>query len=287
MTGRSLASMSRLDLGACCSALSRQLANLPRGASLHTMERSTHVDLTVSLAGRSLPTTNRVRRVRGSLPGKDRVSEQGIRFSWRDADDRMQQDQQLIEGVLRGDRAAFEAVVVTHQTAVYAYLRARLLQHSDAEDLTQEVFLRFYVARARFDNSQLIRPWLLGIARNLLRERARTVRRRRKEKEHAWTSLCLELEDLLRTERQNRQAEQIEDGHDLLMTHLPGCLDGLGQSARQAIQLHYTDNLRFADIGQKLKRSEGAVKILVFRARQALKRCLTQSLGTGGIPHDA
>lgn len=183
------------------------------------------------------------------------------------------QDQTLIEGVLRGERAAFEAVILRHQSAVYGYLRARLLQHSDAEDLTQEVFLRFYLARARFDSSQLIRPWLIGIARNLLKEH---IRRNRRQREVAWTELCLELEELL------RPGGAHDDPDEEILAHLPGCLDTLGQSARQAIQLHYSENLRLAAIGERLRRSEGAVKLLVFRARQALKRCLDHKTRNGG-----
>jgi len=181
------------------------------------------------------------------------------------------QDQALIENALRGDRAAFEALIVQHQSAIYGFLRARLLQHSDAEDLTQEVFLRFYLARARFDSKQLIRPWLLGIARNLLREHTRKIKRRRQT---GWTELCLELEELLKTEAR--------EPDDDIFIWLPECLSELGQSARQAIDLHYTANLRLAEIGEQLKRSEGAVKLLVFRARQALKRCLDQKMQRSG-----
>jgi RNA polymerase sigma-70 factor (ECF subfamily) len=180
-------------------------------------------------------------------------------------------DQTLLENALRGDRAAFETLIVQNQSAVYGYLRARLLQHSDAEDLTQEVFLRFYLARARFDTKQLIRPWLLGIARNLLREHSRKTRRLRQT---AWTELCLELEELLKVETR----ETNED----VFVWLPECMSGLGDSARQAIDLHYSSNLRLAEIGEQLKRSEGAVKLLVFRARQALKRCLDQKIRTDG-----
>ena len=184
------------------------------------------------------------------------------------------QDQALIDAVLRGDRAAFEAVITRHQPAIYGYLRARLSQTSDAEDLTQEVFLRFYLARARFDSSQLVRPWLLGIARNLLKEHVRAIRRQR---DAAWTRLCVELDDTLHaTERTGPDDDRLEQ--------LPRCLDSLGQSAQQAIRWHYSENLRLAEIGSRLHRSEGAVKLLVFRARQALKRCLDQFARSGPNP---
>lgn len=168
----------------------------------------------------------------------------------------------LIEAVQRGDREAFASLVERHQRVVYGYLRARVLQASDAEDLTQEVFLRCYSARARFDSSGMIGPWLIGIARNLLREHARKSRRRR---EIAWTELCLDAEEQTKPE-----GETADDR----LKHLAGCLDSLGPSARQAIQLRYSAKLRLAEIGAKLARSEGAAKLLMFRARQALKSCL-------------
>jgi RNA polymerase sigma-70 factor (ECF subfamily) len=176
---------------------------------------------------------------------------------------------EMLPGVL--DRTAFERVVADHQQAIHAFLRARLLQASDADDLAQEVFLRFYVARARFDATQMIRPWLLGIARNLLREHARQIRR---QKETAWTELCLELEELL---------PPMAGWYEEAMDHLPECLESLGESARDALRLHYGQGRRLAEIGDRLRRSEGAIKLLIFRARQALKRCLARQMGADGV----
>lgn len=171
-------------------------------------------------------------------------------------------EQALIHQAQRGDRAAFEQIVQRYQGAVYGYLRARVLHSGDAEDLTQEVFLRCYLARARFDSANQFRPWLLGIARNILREHVRRMKRR---KEVAWTELCLELEQLVPDK--NERYEQY-------IGQLPQCLGSLGQSARQALDMHYASRLRLAEISEHLKRSEGAVKLLLYRARQALKRCL-------------
>lgn len=156
-------------------------------------------------------------------------------------------------------------VIAQHQQPVFAYLRTRLLQPSDAEDMTQEVFLRWFEGRGRFDNSAQLRPWLLGIARNVLRERLRKMKQRR---EVAWTESCLEL-DALQIQHGNDSASAVDD--------LPNCLRQLTQSARQAIELRYRSELRLAEIGQRLRRSEGAVKLLMFRARQALKNCLERN----------
>jgi RNA polymerase sigma-70 factor (ECF subfamily) len=178
-------------------------------------------------------------------------------------------DSELVAAAQRGDRAAFAALIERYQGLVYGYLRARVLQATDAEDLTQEVFLRSYGARARFDSSAMVGPWLIGIARNLLHEHARKTRRRR---EVAWTEICLELEG-----HSNERQGQYDD----LIARLPACLESLGPSARQAIDLYYRGKLRLAEIGARLRRSEGAAKVLMFRARHALKQCLEGRKGPG------
>jgi RNA polymerase sigma-70 factor (ECF subfamily) len=179
----------------------------------------------------------------------------------RSADDAV-----LLAAAQRGDHAAFTAIIDRHARLVHGYLRARLARPADADDLGQEVFLRVYTARAvpREGTGVAMRPWLIGIARNVLREHARTTRRRR---ETAWTELCLDIEDIAGAGR--------DDGRfDDVMGKLPRCLEALGPSARQAIDLYYHEDLRMQEIATRFKRSEGAVKLLVHRARQAVRRCL-------------
>ena len=177
------------------------------------------------------------------------------------------------EAMTAGDGRSFQVLIERHQGPVYAYLRSRMLQHVDAEDLTQEVFLRAYIGRARFDGSVKVRPWLLGIARNVLYEYVRTSKRR---KEVAWTELCLELEALAACHDESCQDDTLQQ--------LPKCLASLGPTARQALEMHYQGRLRLAEIGAKMQRSPGAVKLLMFRARQAVKRCLDSK--TSGRSHD-
>lgn len=176
-------------------------------------------------------------------------------------------DAVLLAAAQRGDHAAFTAIIERHARLVHGYLRARLTRAADAEDLGQEVFLRVYTAKAvpREGAGMNMRPWLVGIARNVLREHARATRRRR---ETGWTELCLDIEDLA-------GAGQADGGaFDDVMGKLPRCLEALGPSARQAIDLYYHDDLRMQEIAVRFKRSEGAVKLLVHRARQAVRRCL-------------
>ena len=203
------------------------------------------------------------------VSGGDGSGNEEKRMSIREcSDERGDAESMLLAAA--GDHAAFASIVSEHQGAVYGYLRARLLQDTDVEDLTQEVFVRCYQGLSRFDPDMSVRPWLFGIARNLLREHLRKLKRR---KEVAWTGLCLDLESVV---------EPQPDLHDEALEHLPTCVDGLGDSAKTALNLHYGGKMRLAKIGEKLRRSEGAIKLLMFRARKALRSCLGGKLGDDG-----
>jgi RNA polymerase sigma-70 factor (ECF subfamily) len=182
-------------------------------------------------------------------------------------------DAVLLAAARRGDHAAFETFVRRHERVVCGYVRARLTGGADVEDLAQEVFLRVYTGKAlQKDESRAdLRAWLLGVARNVLREHVRKTRRRR---ETAWTELCLEIEDLA-------AAEGDFGRYDEAIARLPDCLQGLGPSARQSLDMYYHADLSMREIAERFKRSEGAVKLLVHRARQAVKRCLDGAIGGG------
>lgn len=83
-------------------------------------------------------------------------------------------DSLLIERSVRGRPDAFVEVVRRHETAIHAYL-ARRTGRQAADDLLAEVWLRAFAARSGYDTTYGdARPWLYGIARNVLREHRRT-----------------------------------------------------------------------------------------------------------------
>ncbi len=154
------------------------------------------------------------------------------------------------------------ALIEANHAAVFAYFRARGVPPSEAEDLVQETFLRFCQAQDRFETDRNARAFLLGIAKNLLRERARRVRRRG---EISWTDICLEVE--------SRTTPCPLEQQELLL-RLQECLQQLTPAARDALRWHYREQEPLERIGRRLQRTVGAVKLLMYRARRALKKCL-------------
>jgi len=162
--------------------------------------------------------------------------------------------------------APFSEVYTENYAAVHGYLRARILRSHDTEDLCQEVFLRTFRLLKRYNGSTPIKYWVLGIARNVLREFVRKVRRR---KEVAWAELCLDLEETIET----------ENPYEDILPLLPVCTLQLTEAARDALNLRYMVGLKLQDIAEKMGRSLGAVKVLMHRARQILRRCIQKNIG--------
>ena len=86
-------------------------------------------------------------------------------------------DGRLVQGTLAGDLAAFEELVDRHRAVVYR-VAARVVGREEAEDVTQETFLRAYHRLPRFRGESAFRSWLLRIAHNTA---VNAARRRRPE----------------------------------------------------------------------------------------------------------
>jgi len=75
-------------------------------------------------------------------------------------------EQDLIQRARNGDVAAFEELVRTHQAIALRVAVLVMGDRSDAEDVTQEAFVKAYHALGRFRQDSRFRPWLLRIVRN-------------------------------------------------------------------------------------------------------------------------
>jgi RNA polymerase sigma factor (sigma-70 family) len=85
-------------------------------------------------------------------------------------------DEDLIQAVARGDRAAFDVLVQRHKVRLYNYLLRLLRDPSEAEDVAQETMVRAYVHAHRYRTVAKFSTWLYTIATNLVRNRIRKLR---------------------------------------------------------------------------------------------------------------
>jgi len=169
-------------------------------------------------------------------------------------------DATLVRRCLRNDSAAIRALVERFQGIVFG-LCVRLLGHRhDAEDVTQEVFLRIFRSLRRWDSARPLQPWVLGIAAN----RCRTWLSRRANRP--------ELADYLH----DTAAAQPADDSSELAHELSRALADLRPDYRTAFVLFHEQGQPYDAIANVLRRPVGTVKTWLHRARLQLLDALRE-----------
>jgi len=164
----------------------------------------------------------------------------------------------------RGNTAAFEPLVLSHQGDALAIAEALLLDPDDAADAVQEAFIRAYRGLGKLAEGSAFGPWFRSIVRNLCLDRLRSPARRRREAltdaVDAWVSV--EPVGTARLERQD------------LARSIDAALRRLPAAHREVLVLKELEGLSYSDIAGALAIPPGTVASRVYHARSALKRAL-------------
>ena len=173
-------------------------------------------------------------------------------------------DAQLVAAQRAGRPGAFEALHTRHAPRVRAYFRRSGFRPADAEDLTQETFVRVHRSLDTFDPQRgRFGTWLATIARNL----ARRAWRRGGPAEHFDPELAAEV--LVGPDDPAAAGEQREQ-----IERLRGCIDALPAELATVIRLRYVEARTTRGIGAAVGLAEATVRLRLAKARQALARCM-------------
>jgi RNA polymerase sigma-70 factor (ECF subfamily) len=180
----------------------------------------------------------------------------------------------LIAAAQSGSTRAFVALVERHQSRVRAYIATHLGSRDAIDDLGQEVFLAAYRSLRDFRTGDSLLPWLLSIARHrilhFLREDARRTRRHADPLDDAiegWRHARLDADerDLPQRERE--------------LEALRLCVEALPARAAALIDQHYYLHRSLTAIAEDEGKKDSAVRMILLRARQALRDCMDGRLG--------
>jgi len=180
---------------------------------------------------------------------------------------------------------AFEVLVERYQHRLVGVLTHLVGRSDEAEDLTQDVFLRIYRARKGYKPKAKFSTWLFTIANNLamnhLRGRGRNLANPMgmgiDPGSNSQGGLRpLEEQALDRAGTPSAQMRQVE-----LSDVVREALDILGEDQKLAVLLNKFEDMSYADIAEVMGRSEAAVKSLLARARTHLREQLEPYLKTG------
>jgi RNA polymerase sigma-70 factor (ECF subfamily) len=173
----------------------------------------------------------------------------------------------LIARCLDGDQGAWSQIVQQHWRKVFNLAYKFVGRHDEAEDLTQDIFLKIFRALHTFDRRANFQTWLISISRNLCIDHYRSVR---KERETMARDVdASELMPVSRDRSPHAQLEQVD-----LKQVIRQALAALPPSLREAVVLRDLQEFSYQEIAARLKLPEGTVKSRINRGRIELARQL-------------
>ncbi|MDW5598694.1 RNA polymerase sigma factor [Conexibacter stalactiti] len=189
----------------------------------------------------------------------------------------METDGELIAASC-ADPRAFAAVFDRHYDAIAAFLRRRL-ERALADELASETFLQAFDGRARFDRARAdARPWLYGIAANLLRGHRRSEERRLR----AYARAAVPAGEAGAYDEVEARLDAAASGRALATA-----LASLGPGERDALLLHAWTDLSYEQIAEALEIPVGTVRSRLHRARGIVRELLAASGEAVGEPTTA
>jgi RNA polymerase sigma-70 factor (ECF subfamily) len=166
----------------------------------------------------------------------------------------------LIEQCLAGDQLAWEQIVRQNWRKVFNVAYKFVGKHDEAEDLTQDIFLKIFKALSTFDRRANFQTWIISISRNLCIDHYRSVR-----KERQTIARDVDSSELQPATTERGPYAQAE--HQDLRAQLRQALDTLPVALRTAVVLRDLQELSYQEIADRLGLPEGTVKSRINRGR--------------------
>lgn len=167
-----------------------------------------------------------------------------------------------IKRCLDGDRSAFREIVMRTQLEVRSTLRWHCYDADLVEEVLQAAYIIAWQRLDEFHAGARMEAWLIGIARNLLRQEFS----RRKQAQSLDALICEEI------------SEQNEDAQDAQVAQMQGrlqqCMEALSPRARALIDKRYVEGVAFKRLAQQYKVKAATLATQLMRIRNSLKDCL-------------
>jgi RNA polymerase sigma-70 factor, ECF subfamily len=185
-----------------------------------------------------------------------------VRSQTADPDQRM--DLELVRKAQDGEVEAFGQLYERHAQSVFRFIYSHVDNQSDAEDLTEEVFLRVWRAIPRYQEQGVpFIAFLIRIARNVVIDFYRSTRRE---------NLNLSLDDIQVAESKSRLDENLIQNQE--SNEIRALLANLKDEYRMVLVLRFINDLSPDEIAQVIGKSSGAVRVIQFRALAALRKLM-------------
>ena len=171
----------------------------------------------------------------------------------------------LIASCLGGDQTAWEEIVRQHRRKVFNIAYKFTGRHAEAEDLTQDVFLKIFKSLHTFDRRANFQTWLVSVSRNLCIDHYRSVR-----KERETIDRDVDAGELTPAAPGQNAYQALEQADRVEL--LRKAMAKLPDSLRKAVVMRDLKELSYQEIADQLNLPEGTVKSRINRGRTELAR---------------
>ena len=171
----------------------------------------------------------------------------------------------LIQRCLKGDQLAWEAIVRQYRRKVFNVAYKFVGRHDEAEDLTQDIFLKIFKSLNTFDSRANFQTWLISVSRNLCIDHYRSVR-----KERETINRDVDASELMPVAKGQSQIAMLEQRDRVEL--LREAMSALPATLRTAVLMRDIQELSYHEIAETLQLPEGTVKSRINRGRNELAR---------------
>lgn len=183
----------------------------------------------------------------------------------------------LIQRCLHGDQLAWDLIVRQHWKKVFNIAYKFVGQHDEAEDLTQDIFLKVFKSLDSFDRRANFQTWLISVSRNLCIDHYRRVRQERETIDRN-----IDANELSPISREEGQVGALEQRDRVAL--LRQALASLPEALRTAVVMRDLQERSYQDIVTALGLPEGTVKSRINRGRTELARQIKKLRGEDYSP---
>ena len=180
-------------------------------------------------------------------------------------------DLQLVERVRKGDKRAFDLLVIKYQHKILGLVSSYVRDFQEVQDVTQEAFIKAYRAVGQFRGDSAFYTWLYRIAINTAKNHLVSKGRRPPDTD-------VDVHDVegfetssplrdLETPENNLQKNQVEAA-------IYGVINNLPDELRTAVTLREFEGLSYEEIAQVMSCPVGTVRSRIFRAREAIDKVI-------------
>jgi len=182
-----------------------------------------------------------------------------------------QSDLELVRRVQKGERGAFDLLVLRYQHKVVKLVARLLRVPAEAEDVAQEAFVKAYRALGSFRGDSAFYTWLYRIAVNTARNTMASRQRRPLDYE---ADLSESEQSVVESRMRHGDTPEAVALSDEIHRTVNGAIEALPEDLRTAIVLREVEGLSYEEIAEAMDCPVGTVRSRIFRAREAIDRSL-------------